>query len=264
MYPGSILDVCLNHTSVSRWVQFTSSVLYWVARFPLESLMLGGLLVLSFIILSGLLMRGLILLGRGRSIKRLWLWGFPLAFLISISPLAIGEPLLTQFLPTYQGQTADAVVILGRGRSLQPSRVLKAVELIARDRAPQVFVSGYGDAPAMAHLLAQYGVEPDKISGESCSRTTEQNAQYTAQQLMPTGVQSIILISDPPHLLRSQLVFRSLGFEVLPYPSPLPDTTALSYRRLLALRESMGLVSYGLMGRYWSRPLAPVETTVAQ
>ncbi|ESA33594.1 hypothetical protein N836_21170 [Leptolyngbya sp. Heron Island J] len=264
MYLGSILDVCSHHLSVSRWVQFTSSVFYWVARFPLESLVLGGLLLLSFLILSGLVMRGFILLGRGRSIKRLWLWGFPLAFLISVSPLVIGEPLLTQFLPTYQGQTADAIVILGRGRFLQSSRVLKAVELIARDRAPRVFVSGYSDAPLMAHLLEQYGVESGKISGESCSRTTEQNAQYTAQQLMPNGVQSIILISDPTHLLRSQLVFRSLGFKVLPYPSPLPDTTALSYRRLLVLRESMGLVSYGLMGRYWSRPLASVETTVAQ
>ncbi len=264
MYLGSILDVCSTPISVNHWVQFISSVLYRIAWYPVESLLLGGLLLLSFIILSGLVMRGFIRLGRGRSIKRLWVWGFPMAFLVSLSPLVIGEPLLTQFLPTYQGQTADAIVILGRGRFLQPSRVLAAVELMSTDRAPQIFVSGYGDASSMAHLLEQQGIDPGKILGESCSHTTEQSAQYTAQQLMPNGVKSIILVSDPPHLLRSQLVFRSLGFRVLPYPSPLPDTTALSYRRLLALRESLGLVTYGLMGRYWPRTIAAVETTVAQ
>lgn len=264
MYLGTILDVCLNHISVSRWVQLTGSIFYWITRSPLGSLMIGGALILSFLILSGLLMRGLILLGRGRSIKRLWLWGFPLSFLVSISPLIIGEPLLTQFLPAYQGQNADAVVVLGRGRFLQASRVMTAADLVAANRAPQVFISGYGDAPIIASLLERQGIEPDKISGENCSRTTEQNAQYTAQQLIPKGVRSIILVSDPPHLLRSQLVFRSLGFRVIPYPSPIPGTTDLRYRRLLAMRESLGLVTYGLMGRYWPRTIASVETTVAQ
>ncbi|EKU98657.1 hypothetical protein Lepto7375DRAFT_7967 [Leptolyngbya sp. PCC 7375] len=261
---GMILDICPENISVSRWVQFTGSITWWVAKSPLASLMIGGMLMLSFLIISGLLMRGFILLGRGRSIKRVWSWGFPIAFLVSVSPLLIGEPLLTHFLPAYQGQTADAIVILGRGRSLQNSRVMAAAELMAMDRAPQVFVSGHGDAPFLANQLERVGIASSKISGEACSRTTEQNAKYTAQQLMPSGVRSIILVSDPPHLLRSQLVFRSLGFAVIPYPSPLPQTLGLRYRRLLTMRESLGLVAYGLMGRYHPRPIHSMNPTAAQ
>ena len=228
----------------------------------MASLVLGGGLVLSFLILSGLLMRGFILMGRGRSIKRLWLWGFPLALLVSVSPLVIGEPLLTIFLPTYQGQMADAVVVLGRGWELQPSRVVTTADLMLTDRAPHVFVSGRRDALRMADMLTELGVDPNKISGENCSGTTEENAQYTAQQLLPTGVKSIILVSDPPHLLRSLLVFKSLGFKVIPYASPLPVSPR--NRRLIVFRESLGLVTYGLMGRYWPRSITSVDTTAAQ
>ena len=176
----------------------------------------------------------------------------------------IGEPMLTQFLPAYRGQTADAVVVLGRGIYLQNSRVMTAVDLMSAERAPRIFVSGRGDAPIMADMLNKLGVDSSKISGEGCSVTTEQNAQYTAQQLRPAGVQSIILVSDPSLLLRSQLVFRSLGFKVIPYASPLPKQLGLRRRRVLAMRESMGLVTYGLMGRYWPRPRAAVNATVVQ
>ncbi len=260
----TIQNACKTDISVSYWIQFSHSIFTWLMRYPLGSLMLGGLFVIGFLVLSGLLMRGFILFDRGHTIKRLWLWGFPLALFLSVSPLLIGEPLLTQFLSPYDGQNADAVVVLGRGRRLQPSRTITAAALMLTNRAPQIFVSGRDDAPGMATMLSQLGVEPNKISGENCSSTTEENGQYTAQQLLPTGIQSIILVSDPLHLLRAQLVFSSLGFEVIPYPSPLPNYVSRHHRRLLAFRESLGFVAYGLRGRYLPRPIATIDTTAAQ
>ncbi len=260
----TIQNACHTDISVSHWIQFSHSTFMWLMSSPVASLMVGGLFVMGFLILSGLLMRGFILFDRGHTIKRMWLWGFPIALCLSISPLLIGEPLLTQFLPSYDGQNADAVVVLGRGTRLQPSRVITAAALMLTDRAPQIFVSGRGDAPIMATMLSQLGVEPSKISGENCSSTTEENGQYTAQQLLPSGIQSIILVSDPPHLLRAQLVFRSLGFEVIPYPSPLPHQVSRHHRRLLAFRESLGFVAYALRGRYLPRPIATIDTTAAQ
>lgn len=264
MTVATILDICQDDISIARWIRFSYSTLRWFEWSPLAYLMLGGVLMLGFLIVSGLLMRGFILLGRGRRLRQLWLWGFPIALFLSVSPLMIGEPLLTQFLATYRGQTADAIVVLGRGIYLRDSRVTMAADLLSADRAPRVFVSGRGDALFMADMLNELGVASDKIAGEDCSITTEQNAQYTAQQLRPAGVKSIILVSDPPHLLRSQLVFRSLGFRVIPYASPLPKHVGLRRRRLLALRESVGLVGYGLMGRYWPRPVTTRNTTAAQ
>lgn len=260
----SIFNDCPQDITVNYWRQLLIFGLRWLLSSPVHLLVIGGLLLLGFLILSGLFMQGLSLLNRGRSVKQLWLWGFPLALLVSVSPLLIGEPLLASLVPTYDGQTADALVVLGRGRWLRASRALLTAELIREDSAPQVFVSGRDDAPALARMLVNIGVPPSKISGENCSWTTEENARYTAQQLLPTEVKSIILVSDPTHLLRSQLVFRSYGFEVIPYASPLPDELGLRYRRLLTLRESLGLVAYGLRGRYLPRPIPTVDTTAAQ
>lgn len=260
----SILDICQQDISVRYWKQLTREMFLWLMQSPMRSLLLGGLFVIAFLIISGLLMRGFLLLGRGRSIKRLWLWGFPLSLLLSVSPLLIGEPLLTSFLPAYNGQTADAVVVLGRGKHLRVSRAAMTAQLMLNNAAPKVFLSGGGDAPTIAIMLAKLGVSPSQISGENCSKTTEQNGFYTAQQLLLANVHSIILVTDPTHLWRSKLVFNSYGFDVIPYASPLPDNIGLRYRRLLAMRESLGLITYGLMGRYWPRTIAAVETTVAQ
>ena len=259
-------SVCHQDLTVTYWTNFTRSVLdglYRLTGEPMPLFLISGLFVIGFIIFSGLLMRGIILLNRGHRLKKIWLWGFPIALLLSLSPLLIGEPLLTTFVPTYQGQTTDAVVVLGRGYGLYNDRVLKAAKLIQTEAAPQVFLSGGYDAPHMARMLTTLGVEPTKIAGENCSQTTEENAEYTAEQLLPKGVKSIILISDPAHLLRSQLVFSSFGFKVIPYSSPLPQNLGLRYRRLIAMRESIGLISYGLMGRYWPRSTTTIDTATA-
>lgn len=261
----TILDACPTNTSAGQWAHFTYSLFQWLIWSPLTKLIVGGMVLATLLVTTGLLIRWFRLsLNRKRPIKRLWILGFPLALVVSISPLVIGEPLFTAFLPDYQGQTADAVVVLGRGDQMRLSRVNIAANLIATQRAPRIFVSGKEDAPIMAAKLADLGVAPDKIAGENCSFTTEENAQYTAQHLLPAGVKSIILVTDAAHLLRSRLVFSSLGFTVIPYASPLPSQTSRRYRRLLAFRESVGLVTYGLLGRYWPRTIASVDTTTAQ
>ena len=266
MNPRTLLvDTCNWDNSGNRWTRFTQGTFAWLTGSPTASLVIKGLLGVGLLLLLGLLLRAALLQLRGRRTGRpLWLWGFPLALFLSISPLLVGEPLLTMFVPTYQDQTADAVVVLGRGEWLERSRVRATAELIEADRAPLAFISGRRDAPRMVSMLLQRGIAPGQLAGENCSKTTEENAEYTAQQLLGTGVRSIILVSDPAHLLRSQLVFSSFGFDVIPYGSPLPASTSLRQRRLLALRESVGFVTYGLMGRYWPRPIGAVVSTTAQ
>lgn len=263
----TIFNVCPPDISVNYWTHLTNLVLHWIFWLmgrPMSLFLVSGLFVIGFVIFSGLIMQGLILMKRGRHLKKLWLWGFPMALFLSLSPLLIGEPLLTTFVPVYDGQSADAVVVLGRGRWLYQDRLTKAAQLVETQAAPRIFVSGHNDAPNMAVILTQLGVEPAKITGENCSKTTEENAEYAAQQLLPKGIESIILISDPAHLLRSQLVFNSFGFQVIPYSSPLPNYLGRRYRRIIAMRESLGFVTYGLMGRYWQRATPVVDTTAAQ
>jgi uncharacterized SAM-binding protein YcdF (DUF218 family) len=54
-------------------------------------------------------------------------------------------------------------------------------------------------------------------------------------------------------MARSQLTFRSLGFEVIPHPSPLPGSMNSERQQFLVIREWAGLITYGILGRYFDR-----------
>jgi uncharacterized SAM-binding protein YcdF (DUF218 family) len=185
-----------------------------------------------------------------------------LGYGLVVSPAAIrlGNQWLLSLLPQNLEQSADAIVVLGRGPELRLDRTEAAAQLWQTGRAPLVFVSGSGDAPPMAQALTQAGLPDWAIKGESCSRTTEENAKFTAALLKPQGVQQIVLITDAPHMLRSVLTFRSFGFAVVPYPTSFPLQYQTRKQAFLILREYLGLVSYGLLGRFEPRPTPPVDS----
>jgi len=190
--------------------------------------------------------------------------GLLVLYLGVVSPkgIAAGGKLLTFPLPSDSGSEADAIVILGRGPELREGRVAIAEELWREQRSPLIFASGRGDALEIADDLMAHGVPASAVDGEPCSRTTEENAQFTANLLQPKGIHRILLVTDPPHMLRSLLTFRSLGFEVVPHPSPLPYYLAGKKRAFLIFREYLGMASYGVMGRFFPRESTqPVATT---
>ena len=59
-------------------------------------------------------------------------------------------------------------------------------------------------------------------------------------------------------MLRSRLVFESFGFEVISHVTPLADNTSGVEQSFLIVREGLGLLSYGFMGRYETRDI-PVD-----
>jgi len=181
--------------------------------------------------------------------------GLLLASALAASPILyrVGGQGLAALIPEDTGQTADAIVVLGRGGPFRPGRVQVAADLWQQRRAPLVFTSGGGDAIELSQMLEAAGIPPSAIDGEPCSATTNENAQFTAALLQPQGVRQVILVTDPPHMARSLLTFRSLGFEVIPHPSPVPQELNPQRQRFLVLREWAGLIGYGVMGRYFAR-----------
>jgi uncharacterized SAM-binding protein YcdF (DUF218 family) len=173
-------------------------------------------------------------------------------YLFSASPMAIalGQWSLTRFVPPDTGQSADAIVILGRGSNLQRDRADLAADLWRQKRAPLILTSGIGDAPAIVRYLETQGIPASALWGEPCSRTTAENAEFTANLLRPLGAKQIILVTDPPHMWRSLLTFQARGFTVLPHYSPLPPTLKPRTASLLVFREYPGLLAYGLLGRF--------------
>lgn len=176
-------------------------------------------------------------------------------FLLSPMGLNWANRGLITFLPTDSGETADAIVILGRGGSLQRDRVEAAVELWQEHRAPRIFVSGRGDAPKILNALRQMGLPDEVLDGENCSQTTDENAKLTAYSLRPKGVHRIILLTDAPHMQRSRLTLQSFGFEVIPHiSSGFPEL----HRRdnvMMLLYEYGGLLSYAVKGRFLPRDI---------
>lgn len=205
---------------------------------------------------------------------RLHRWKKPVVFaaialslgygLISSSVVAgMGNRLLAGAVPPDTGEKAEAIVVLGRGWQQNTVRSLAALDLLEAKRAPMVFPSGRRDALVIASLLKDWAVPISAIAGEACSLTTEQNAVFTAALLWPQGVRSIILVTDGPHMLRSLLTFESFGFKVIPHMVPLDAETNPAKSRFLVFRESLGLLSYGIMGRYFSREVPPTSVIYA-
>ncbi|HBE17496.1 MAG TPA: YdcF family protein [Cyanobacteria bacterium UBA11159] len=206
----------------------------------------------------------------------------PLAILLLIYCLSTSPPIaflavrgLVSFLPPDSGATADAIVVLSRGE-LGASRYEVATNLWQANRAPQIFPIGKLDAFQIRKSLKNRGIAPKIISKkiiiykQVCARTTEEEAEFTAAILGPKNVREIILITDPPHMLRSFLTFRRFGFSVIPHPSPLPQNLEAVKVTFLAFREYLGLVSYALLGRFQSssshqlqHPSAEVLSTLA-
>jgi uncharacterized SAM-binding protein YcdF (DUF218 family) len=173
-----------------------------------------------------------------------WISTFPLT-------IAIAKKGLVAFVPPDPGTTTDAIVVLGRGEEFRKSRVKIAAELWQSHRAPLIFASGAGDGLEIVEQLKAEGVPEKALDEEHCSRTTQENALFTAMILQPRGVKQILLVTDPPHILRSLLTFRRLGFEVIPHLSPIPPKLTPPKTAMLMFYEYMGLVSYGLEGRFF-------------
>lgn len=157
---------------------------------------------------------------------------------------------LVAFLPTDTGETAQAIVVLGRGPKLRQERVDAAAELWQTQRAPMIFVSGLMDADDLIPKIKAKGILDAAVDGENCSRTTWENTLFSAAILHPQQIRKILLVTDGPHMWRSLLLFRAHGFTVIPHPTPLPSNYGFKSTALLTLREYLGIVGYALQGLF--------------
>lgn len=226
----------------SSWIAFAGPLSLWLVR-PL--FVLPVLLFLFWI--ARLIPR--------HSIRRLFRRGtltLALIYMISIFPVTVNvaEAVLKKTIPQDSGATADAIVILGRGMELNPSRAKVAAHLWQERRAPLIFISGVFDNYRLTAILHDLGIPDEALQSEGRSRTTYENAKFTADALLPQGIHRILLVTDSPHMLRSLLTFRGFGFEVTPVPSSSLKALDRTRRTRLVLREYLGLASYGLLGRF--------------
>lgn len=210
------------------------------------------LLLVVIVILTFLGLRWIRQYKRGKgwlSSPRIFFLLFSIIATVSIV-FALAAKGLVIFLPSDSGAAAEAIVVLGRSEEFRRQRVDVACELLEARQASRIFTSGRGDAASMIEQLKAKGIPIQVLDGENCSLTTWQNAVFTAAVLHPQGIRRILLVTDELHMLRSLLVFRAHGFTVIPHTTPLPPNFGFKATAFLTFREYLGLVAYGLQGRF--------------
>ncbi|HYF19317.1 MAG TPA: YdcF family protein [Ramlibacter sp.] len=136
-------------------------------------------------------------------------------------------------------QPAALIVVLGgaMGEALPPrraypdlgsaaDRVWHAARLHKAGKAPRILVSGgspawapASEAQAMRTFLLDLGVPGDAIVLEGGSRTTRENAAYSARLAGPQGAGSVILVTSALHMRRARGIFEREGLRVIPAPT---------------------------------------------
>lgn len=155
-------------------------------------------------------------------------------------------------------QTADAAIVLGAAVwAGNPSPVLKArldhaLALYQQKTVATIIVTGgigYGDttseAAASARYLEAQGVPATAILLETNGRSTFQSLNAAAALAKPNNINSVLIVSDPFHMLRSLKMASDLGFT--PFPSP-TTTSPISQRPLeewlYMIREAVAYTAY--------------------
>lgn len=163
----------------------------------------------------------------GLSLALLWLLSTPIVasrFLDSLAP----EPVVLS------GREADAIVILGGGRirnsvefggdtinRFSQERLRYGAQL-ARTLGKPVLVSGGSpegeslpEAGIMAAVLRDEYRVPVRWQ-EDRSRTTRENALFSAEILHKAGIQRVYLVTHAWHLARAMPEFERVGIKVIP------------------------------------------------
>ncbi|MDY4302414.1 YdcF family protein [Pseudomonas sp. FP215] len=165
----------------------------------------------------------------------MWLISLPVMVQWGARALETEPPLAREDWATL-AQRADAIVVLGSGRergdiawgSDQPTGIglerERFAARLAKASGLPVLTSGglhYGTPPSEAELMAVSMQDDFGVSvrwKEERSRTTWENAQMSAEILLPQGIKRVVVVTQAWHMPRSVWSFEKAGFTVVPGP----------------------------------------------
>ena len=158
-----------------------------------------------------------------------------------------------------EARAVDAIVVMGAAQyDGRPSpqlaaRLDHAVSLWNDGLAPVVIVTGgnqegdrFTEASTSAAYLVERGVPSAAIVQEDAGSTTHDSLDR-ARALVDESVETVLIVTDPYHALRSKLTAEEVGFTA--YVSPAPDSVvvgATELRRELA--EAAGVAVGRIIG----------------
>jgi uncharacterized SAM-binding protein YcdF (DUF218 family) len=143
-----------------------------------------------------------------RFIKRL-VWFLAIIVIIIIAlPLFVGWYLS----PQDNLEKTDMIVVVSGGDN--DARIEKGIQLYREGWAPLILFSGaaaegdVSNAKAMKRIAVAKGIPSEKILMEEKSKTTQENADFSAVVLAQENAKSIILVTSPYHQRRTYNLFK--------------------------------------------------------
>jgi uncharacterized SAM-binding protein YcdF (DUF218 family) len=175
---------------------------------------------------------------QGADARRRRRWKIVRRSLLAVFALAAGYYAVT-LLQVYrtgrsdQVRPVDAVVVMGAAQyDGRPSPQLAArldhvVALYDEGVAPLVVVTGgkqagdrFTEAEASAQYLVDRGVPASAIAMEANGRTTVESMAGAADLLADRGLNTVLIVTDPYHALRSRLIAEDVGLTAYVSPTP--------------------------------------------
>ncbi len=250
---------------------FTLSKIFWAVFTPLT--------FIAILICGGFLARGY------KGGQRAMAAGITLLVLCGFFP--IGHNLLVYQEKKYPVLTdlparVDGVIVLGAAidfmKSLawgqgqlneHASRVSEMIFLMRHyPNAKIVFSGGNGkyeeslssESIELNKLLKHMGFDTSRIIYEGESRNTFENMDFSKHKAHPKKGEVWLLVTSAFHMKRSEDIFRSNGWDVIPYPAGyltegnyklIPNFEVLSnmYKLQIAVKEMIGIMAYTLTGK---------------
>ena len=169
----------------------------------------------------------------------------------------LARPLETRFPQWREDSHTDpyGIIVLG-GESGERITALAALNL--RFPRAHLVYSGPGDDNSdfgsLLQIFSRHGGNPGRLTLETHSRNTYENAAYSSAMLKPFPDQSWILITFSLHMARAIGCFRHAGFKVEAYPieadaSPFDPGTPALIRFDAVVREWTAIFVYRLLGK---------------
>lgn len=201
-------------------------------------------------------------MNEGRSPRRAFWHGVLVGILmvlvlrLGVNETPVADWLVSPLVLPDRTARSDAIVALGGGlvSPCTPNlnairRTMLAVSVWRTGLAEHVLFTGgvpTGEscavADVMADLAVDLGVPPAAIVRETASRSTHENAVFSAPLLRRLGARRVLVVTDRLHVARATGAFRREGFDVLYSAVPVsgghPDNVSMlqaAARELLAL-----------------------------
>jgi uncharacterized SAM-binding protein YcdF (DUF218 family) len=199
--------------------------------------------------------------------------------LIYLSALPATRSVLSSFLTTeplipYENHQSQAIVVIGGGRHMDTPDFggdtvnhltlerLRYAAIVQKQTGLPILVSG--GKPFLGHL-SEAELMRDILNKEflgivnwieSNSRTTYENAQFSAPILKANGIHKIVLVTHAYHMPRAMEAFQHAGFTVTPAATIFFDrapNTPATIRWFPSISASYwnNLILHELFGRLW-------------